>query len=66
MSAYQDGYDKGYADGSAGNPSDRQSAGMDIADMLTSWDENLTEWEEGYDKGYEDGKAEWDSQRQGG
>ncbi len=64
MSAYQDGYDKGYADGSAGNPSDRQGGPVTaIADIFTSWDQNLTEWEDGYDKGYEDSKKEWESQQ---
>lgn len=64
MSAYQDGYDKGHADGSAGNPSDRGGGPVtSLLDALTSWDEDLTQWEEGYDKGYEDGKEEWDSQQ---
>lgn len=61
MSAYQDGYDKGYADGSAGNPSDRQ--GPNFLDFATHWDENLTAWEEGYDEGYAAGKEEWESQQ---
>ena len=59
MSAYSDGYDLGYADGSAGKPSRREEP--NFLDWFTSWDENLTQYEEGYDKGYEDGKEELDS-----
>lgn len=60
MSYYQEGYDKGYADGSVGEPSNQQWP-YHLADFLTNWDEAQTEYEEGYDEGYEDGKEEWDS-----
>lgn len=58
MSYHQEGYDKGYADGSAGEPSARQWP-MGLLDFINT--EDVTEWEEGYEEGYEDGKEEWNS-----
>lgn len=53
---YQEGYDRGYADGAAGKESVVGHTALD------SWlnTEDQEEWENGYDAGYEDGKAEWE------
>lgn len=59
MSYWQEGYDKGYADGSAGELSGQWQPM--IANMLNT--EDMTEWEEGYLEGYENGKEEYDSRQ---
>jgi len=63
MNNYQIGYDKGYEDGSSGQPSNQQD-GYHLLDMVTNWDKTLVEYERGYDEGYENGKAEWDSRQE--
>ena len=55
MSYYDEGYNKGYEDGSAGRPSERQWPAS-LFDFIN--DQNVTEWEEGYEAGYEDGEKE--------
>lgn len=50
MSYYQEGYDKGYEDGSTGENSLRNHYPLsDVLDALLNTEEQ-TEWEEGYDK----------------
>ncbi len=56
-SCYQQGYDKGYADGAAGELSSLAN--------LPTWLDTLNtelqqEYEDGYDAGYEDGRAYWE------
>lgn len=58
MSYYQEGYDKGYADGYAGKPS---SHSVGILDFTNS--AKMTKFEQGYDKGYKDGKKDRDFHR---
>jgi flagellar biosynthesis/type III secretory pathway protein FliH len=55
-SYYQQGYDKGYAEGAAGELS--SSILPDWLDVLNT--EQQQEYENGYDAGYEDGKAHWE------
>lgn len=55
MSFHDEGYKKGYEDGFAGKPSEREwPAG--VLDFIN--DQNTTEWEAGYEAGYEDGEKE--------
>ena len=51
MSYYQEGYDKGYEDGLAGEP-----ARLPFLDFLNT--EDMTEWESGYDDGHAAGTQE--------
>ena len=51
MSYYQEGYDKGYEDGLAGEPSR-----CPLLDFLNT--EAMTEWESGYDAGHAAGTQE--------
>lgn len=55
MSYYDEGYNKGYEDGFAGKPSERESP-AGLLDFIN--DQNVTEWEEGYEAGYKDGEKE--------
>ena len=53
MSYYQEGYDKGYADGRAGKISSQEWP-YALLDILNTKEQQ--EYENGYDAGYEDGK----------
>lgn len=62
MSSCQEGYEKGYEDGSSGDPP--QSSLMGMAPSFLGDLEEWEEWDEGYKEGYEEGKKEFESSRE--
>jgi len=58
MSAYQDGYDKGYEAAINGERQMSTHTFMSIFDELIDGDNSQEEWEDGYDDGYEAGEEE--------